>query len=87
MAMADSGLNRAQWAQWAVATGIAGLVMVVTMLGFAHTVVYPRERGVLMEQDYRRHVDKVERRLISIENKIDSLKDLYYRDKIQTQGG
>lgn len=78
-----NGLSRVQWTQWSVATGLASLVMIITIMGFAQGIIYPRERGKLLELRVDKYEDRLDRRLISLEDKLDNIREILIRQQLK----
>ena len=73
------GLNKTQWIQWSVATAIAGMVGILGFMTLGYSVVYPRDRGELLEKRADRFEDQILNRLDSLDKKIDGLRSDIHR--------
>jgi di/tricarboxylate transporter len=72
----SNGMTRAQWLQWSVASGIASIVMITTVLAFGRSVIYSKESGKILEKRVDRIENRIDDRLKTLDGKIDTLREL-----------
>ena len=76
-----AGLSTQQWVQWAVATAISTVVMVLSVLAWVDGHVYTRREGEKLEQRFADFEDKVDRQLTSVHDKVTKMYEIMLTKK------
>ena len=76
-----AGLSTQQWVQWAVATAISTVVMVLSVLAWVDGHVYTRREGEKLEQRFTDFEDKVDRQLTSVHDKVTKMYEIMLTKK------
>jgi len=85
-----NGLSLFDWLKWTVATVVASLTMIIGVLAFGSSLVYPRSSGEAVEERLNRidkradnYDERTYQRLVILEDKIDNLREMWLRKQIQ----